>query len=160
MSKIVKAKCVASYVLKDDIFKKVLYDLRESMKDVTVEGARSENKAVAFFEFQIDGEKNIFIPMLVRFEMWGDSLFQASMAGAANIENPTTPDSTSFEVFKEDSKEEYLIMKVDLEDGGYEYLPMQEFGWSIESDPEMGEGPVMRPFVNLKTADSGLGVLL
>ena len=160
MSKIVKAKCVASYVLKDDIFKKVLYDLRESMKDVTVEGARSENKAVAFFEFQIDGEKNIFIPMLVRVELWGDSLFQASMAGAANIENPTTPDSTSFEVFKEDSKEEYLIMKVDLEDGGYEYLPMQEFGWSIESDPEMGEGPVMRPFVNLKTADSGLGVLL
>ena len=160
MSKIVKAKCVASYVLKDDIFKKVLHDLRESMKDVTVEGARSENKAVAFFEFQIDGEKNIFIPMLVRVELWGDSLFQASMAGAANIENPTTPDSTSFEVFKEDSKEEYLIMKVDLEDGGYEYLPMQEFGWSIESDPEMGEGPVMRPFVNLKTADSGLGVLL
>ena len=160
MSKIVKAKCVASYVLKDDIFKKVLYDLRESMKDVTVEGARSENKAVAFFEFQIDGEKNIFIPMLVRFEMWGDSLIQSSMAGAANIENPTTPDSESFEFFKEDSKEEYLIMKVDLEDGGYEYLPMQEFGWSIESDPEMGEGPVMRPFVNLKTADSGLGVLL
>ena len=160
MSKIVKAKCVASYVLKDDIFKKVLYDLRESMKDVTVEGARSENKAVAFFEFQIDGEKNIFIPMLVRVELWGDSLFQSSMAGAVNIENLTTPDSESFEVFKEDSKEEYLIMKVDLEDGGYEYLPMQEFGWSIESDPEMGEGSVMRPFVNLKTADSGLGLLL
>lgn len=160
MSKIVKAKCVASYVLKDDIFKKVLHDLRESMKDVTVEGARSENKAVAFFEFQIDGEKNIFIPMLVRVELWGDSLLQSYMAGAVNIENLTNPDSESFEVLKEDSKEEYLIMKVDLEDGGYEYLPMQEFGWSIESDPEMGEGPVMRPFVNLKTADSGLGVLL
>lgn len=160
MSKIVKAKCVASYVLKDDIFKKVLHDLRESMKDVTVEGARSENKAIAFYEFQIDGEKNIFIPMLVRLELWGDSLIQSSMAGAANIENPTTPDSESFEVFKEDSKEEYLIMKVDFEDGGYEYLPMQEFGWSIESDPEMGEGPVMRPFVNIKTADSGLSVLL
>ena|SRR5699024_25071 len=160
MSKIVKAKCVASYVLKDDIFKKVLHDLRESMKDVTVEGVRSENKAIAFYEFQIDGEKNIFIPMLVRFELWGDSLIQSSMAGAANIENPTTPDSDFFEAFKEDSKEEYLIMKVDLEDGGYEYLPMQEFGWSIESDPEMGEGPVMRPFVSIKTADSGLGVLL
>jgi hypothetical protein len=51
-------------------------------------------------------------------------------------------------------------MKVDLEDGEYEYLPMQEFGWSIESDPEMREGPVMRPFVNIKTADSGLRVLL
>lgn len=160
MSKIVKAKCVASYVLKDDIFKKVLHDLRESMKDVTVEGTRSENKAMAFFEFQIDGEKNIFIPMLVRFELWGDSLIQSSMAGAANNENPTIPDSEAFEVLKEDSKEEYLIMKVDLEDGGYEYLPMQEFGWSIESDPEMGEGPVMRPFVNLKTADSGLSILL
>ena len=160
MSKIVKAKCVASYVLKDDAFKKILHDLRESMKDVTVEGARSENKATAFFEFQIDGEKNIFIPMLVRLELWGDTLFQSSMAGAANIEKSTTPDSESFEVFKEDSKEEYLIMKVDLEDGGYEYLPMQEFGWSIESDPEMGEGPVMRPFVNIKTADSGFGVLL
>lgn len=65
------------------------------------------------------------------------------MAGAANIENPIIADSESFEVFKEDSKEEYLIMKVDLEDGGYEYLPMQEFGWSIESDPEIGEWPVM-----------------
>lgn len=160
MSKIVKAKCVASYVLKDDIFKKVLHDLRESMKDVTVEGTRSENKTIAFYEFQIDGEKNIFIPMLARLELWGDSLIQSSMAGAANIEKPTTPDSESFEVFKEDSKEEYLIMKVDLEDGGYEYLPMQKFGWSIESDPEMGEGPVMRPFVSIKTADSGLGVLL
>lgn len=51
-------------------------------------------------------------------------------------------------------------MKVDLEDGGYEYPPMQEFGWSIKSDPEMGEGPVMHPFVNIKTADSGLRVLL
>lgn len=57
MSKIIKAKCVASYVLKDGIFNKVLHDLRESMKDVTVEGARSENKAIAFYEFQIDGEK-------------------------------------------------------------------------------------------------------
>lgn len=130
------------------------------MKDVTVEGARTENKAIAFYEFQIDGKKNIFIPILVRLELWGDSLIQSSMAGAANIENPIIPDSESFEVFKEDSKEEYLIMKVDLEDGGYEYLPMQEFGWSIESDPEMGEGPVMHPFVNIKTADSGLRVLL
>lgn len=160
MSKIVKAKCVASYVLKDEIFNKVLHDLRESMKDVTVEGSRTENKAIAFYEFQIDGKKNIFIPILVRLELWGDSLIQSSMAGAANIENPIIPDSESFEVFKEDSKEEYLIMKVDLEDGGYEYLPMQEFGWSIESDPEIGEWPVMRPFVNIKTADSGLRVLL
>ena len=160
MSKIVKAKCVASYILKDGIFNKVLHDLRESMKDVTVEGARSENKAIAFYEIQIDGEKNIFIPILVRLELWGDSLIQYSMAGVSNIENPIIADSESFEVFKEDSKEEYPIMKVDLEDGGYKYLPMQEFGWSIESDPEMGEGPVMRPFVSIKTADSGLRVLL
>lgn len=161
MSKIVKAKCVASYVLKDDIFKKVLQDLRESMKDVTVEGARSENKAVAFYEFQIDGEKNIFIPLLVRLELWGDTLFHSSVAGSANanIEKPNL-DSESFEFFKEDSKKECLIMKVNLKDGGYDYLPMQEFGWSIESDPEMGEEPVMRSFVNIKTADSGLKVLL
>ena len=88
MSKLVKAKCVASYVLKDGIFNKVLHDLREFMKDVTVEGARTENKAIAFYEFQIDGKKNIFIPILVRLELWGDSLIQSSMAGAANIENP------------------------------------------------------------------------
>ncbi len=160
MSKIVKAKCVASYVLKDDIFKKVLHDLRESMKDVTVEGARSENKAVAFYEFQIDGEKNILIPLLVRLELWGDTLFHSSVAGSTNIENPATPDFESYDTFKEDSKKEYLIMKVNLEDGGYEYLPMQQFGWSIESDPEMGEEPVMRSFVSIKTADSSFRVLL
>lgn len=160
MSKIVKAKCVASYVLKDDIFKKVLHDLRESMKDVTVEGARSENKAVAFYEFQIDGEKNILIPLLVRLELWGDTLFHSSVAGSANIENPATPDFESYDAFKEDSKKECLFMKINLEDGGYEYLPMQEFGWTIESDPEMGEEPVMRSFVNIKTSDSGLKVLL
>ena len=66
------------------------------MKDVTVEGARTENKAIAFYEFQIDGKKNIFIPILVRLELWGDSLIQSSMAGAANIENPIIPDSESF----------------------------------------------------------------
>lgn len=158
MSKIVKAKCVASHVMKDEPFQENLRELRKAMKDADGEGARSESRIVAFYEFQITDELNIFVPMLVHFELRNGLLVQSVMAGAVDPSDPISLDPEKFVTTKEDSTDEYLIVKVEFDDGNCEYLPVQEFGWSISTDPN-GE-PIMSPFVHIKTADSGFGILL